>query len=269
VDKLARIGAGLNAFKIRFEDSLLDEIRESYRRELREILSSPQNVHLFEGGRRLSQPIGASTNEYFLVSYGSHPLLWLSCNTPETYQIYRRFFDGLGIENDIKELVDHDEKIVMYSGFLVIGDRSPGRSWHVDYFPGANAYTLITPLFELDRGHGNLLYKADNKQIETYRYRLDEAVIFGDRFDHCTEPYSRTDHLRILLSMTFGTDKLEHWKVLRNTIGSQSNFLILPCGHRFGTCQCVAGKLTLMSGRNAACHCGSGKRYKYCHGSIG
>src|SRR5271165_1447461 len=106
VGKLTRIGAGLNAFKIQFEDGLLGEIRESYRRELLAVFSNPQNLHLFEGGRQLYQPVGASTSEYFLASYGSHPLLWLSCNTPETYQIYRRFFDGLEIESDVKELVD-------------------------------------------------------------------------------------------------------------------------------------------------------------------
>jgi len=271
MEKLTRIGPGLNAFKIRFADCLLDEIRESYRRELRPILSSPESLHLFEGGRELCQPVGASTNEYFMVSYGRHPLLWLSSNTPETYQIYRRFFDSLGIESDLKELVSHDEKIVMYSGFLVIGDRSPGYSWHVDYQPGANAYTLITPLFELDPGHGNLLYKVDDERIVTYRYGLDEAIILGERFVHCTEPYLRTNHMRILVSMTFGTDKLEYWSALRKTIESQSKFLILPCGHRFGTCRCLDGRLTsppATLSRNAACHCGSGKRFKHCHGRI-
>jgi len=218
-----------------------------------------------------------------LTSYGTYPLLWLSCNAPDVYGIYRRFFDGLQIETPLKELVDHASSIVMYCGFFVIGDRAPGHLWHTDYFPGANAYTLITPLSDLERDHGNLLYKDRIDQVATYRYRLGEAIVLGEQFLHTTEPYNPCERARILVSMTFGTDKLEHWEALKRTVGVQSNYLMLPCGHVSGTCRCLAAAapsqprivsgVTRASvrkqpkvGRNQPCPCRSGKKYKHCHG---
>jgi hypothetical protein len=238
--KLARIGAGSNAFTFSFAEDLLAEIRESYYRDLHPILSIPENRRLFEGGRVIRQPLGSGASEYFIVSFLDYPLLWLSSNTPQTYDIYRRFFDSLDIEDDIRQLVDYDEKIVVYCGSLVIGDRSLEHSFHVDYQPGANAYSLLTPLFELDPGHGDLLYKVGNERVETYPYAVGEACVLGDTFYHCTEPYDSTGHLRVLITITLGTDKMEHWDVLKQTVATQSNFLVQPCGHAIGTCQCAA-----------------------------
>lgn len=238
VKKLTRIGPGLNAFRLSFADNLLDEIRESYNRELRGVLANPANQRLLAGGRALHQTFGGATSEYYLVTFLSYPLLWLSSNTPRTWQIYKSFFDSLDIEQEVRALVDHDEKIVLYCGFLTIGSHAPEPSWHVDYLPGANAYSLLTPLFELDPAHGDFLYQAGEGLIGTYPYAQGEAIMFGDNFLHCTEPYENTGHLRILITLQFGTDKMEHWKVLRKTIESQSDFLILPCGHQSRTCDC-------------------------------
>jgi len=40
-----------------------------------------------------------------------------------------------------------------------------------------------------------------------------------------------------MLSLTFGTDKIKHWDALKQTIGEQSIFTMLPCGHQKGTCE--------------------------------
>lgn len=237
--KLMRIGAKLNGFKLQFDDSLLNEIRESYQQYLHSYLTHPQNQHLFEGGTKLKHAINDATNEYFLISYQKNPLLWISANTSKTYQIYKKFFDALDIEEDIKSLVDYDKKIVMYAGFLVIGNRATEHAWHVDYDIFANGYTLLTPLYELDQSHGNLLYKTNDAKIEIYPYKLREAIIFGHSFIHSTELYNRTNQMRILISITFGTDKLKYWNSLKKTIESQSKYLVLPCGHRIGSCQCI------------------------------
>jgi hypothetical protein len=268
MDKLTRIDPTLDVFKLRFDVNLLAEIRESYRQELHDALLDPENRRLFEGGQQYLQPIGRSNDKYYLATYGPHPLLWLSADAPETYQIYERFLRGLDFDSDAKRLVDFDQRLIMYAGFLVVSDRAPRSSWHADYFAGANGLTLITPLFELDRGHGNLLYRLRGDEVATYRYQLGEALIFGEEFYHCTEPYNSTDRLRVLVSISFGTDKIDHWKVLRETIAGQSRFLILPCGHRRGTCQCIASRVSLMAGRNAPCYCQSGKKFKYCHGRL-
>jgi len=237
MNNFKRIDQNSNAFTFQFKENSLNEIRESYRKYLKPFLSKIDNGYLLEGGRSFSQAI---ENEYFLTSFGTYPLLWCSNNTDQTYQIYKRFFKQVSLDEKVKSLVDYDKKIVMYCGFLVIGNHAPGYAWHVDYFPNANGYTLITPLFEPDPVHGNLLYKDTDNQVKTYHYKLNEAIIFGDGFFHTTKPYSHTKNLRILLSLTFGTDKLSHWNVLKRTIGSQSNYMILPCGHRFGTCYCLS-----------------------------
>ena len=69
---------------------------------------------------------------------------------------------------------------------------------------------------------------------------INEAIVFGDGFEHATEPYPESDNLRVMLSLTFGTDKSEYWNTLKQTIDHQSNYMILPCGHEKGTCQCFS-----------------------------
>ena len=231
----------LDAYTFRFQDGLLDEIRDSYRRELAPILENPDNQYLFQGGRSHRARVGKS-GSYFALSFESYPLLWFSNNDAETYGIFRRFFDALSIENAVRELVDCRDGIVMYCGFLVIGDRAPAAQWHNDYADGANAFTLITPLFELEPAHGHLLYKLGD-QTERYQYTLGEGILFGEKTPHTTEPYPQSSKKRVLASMTFGTDKLEYWPRLRESLDSQAQYFMLPCGHVYGTCHCVKTSL--------------------------
>lgn len=126
----------------------------------------------------------------------------------------------------------------MYCGFFVVGNRLHKENWHVDYLEGSNAYTLITPLFDLAASHGHLLYKDARGDIQKHHYQLNEAIVLGERFNHSTECYEKSDTIRVLVSFTIGTDKPEYWDILKRTIGTQSNFICLPCGHLKGTCKC-------------------------------
>lgn len=227
----------LDAYTLRFEDSLLDEIRDSYSRELATLLENPQNQYLFQGGRSHRARIGKS-GSYFAQSFEDYPLLWFSNNNAQTYGLFRRFFDALNLENKVRGLIDCREKAVMYSGFLVIGDRAPAAQWHNDYAPDANAFTLITPLFELEPGHGHLLYQL-GEQTQRYQYSLNEAIFFGEKTAHSTEPYESSTKKRVLVSLTFGTDKLEYWPYLKESLDSQAEYFMLPCGHVYGSCQCL------------------------------
>ena len=38
----------------------------------------------------------------------------------------------------------------------------------------------------------------------------------------------------MLLNFTFDTDITEYWERLRQTMGEQLNYMILPCGHHKG-----------------------------------
>lgn len=247
MDSLKLLHPELDAYTFRFEDSLLDEIRDSYRRELAPLLENPRNQHLFEGGRSHRVRIGKSAS-YFAQSFENYPLLWFSNNDARTYALFRRFFDALAIESEVRKLVEHRESIIMYCGFLVVGDRAPGAQWHCDYASGAPAFTLITPLFEMDPGHGHLLYKV-GEQTERYQYTPGEAIFFGEKTNHSTEPYEPSSKKRVLVSLTFGTDKLEHWPQLQESLDSQAQYFVLPCGHVCGTCQCLKSTMLERLGR--------------------
>jgi hypothetical protein len=238
MEQLTQIGASLNAYKLNFDGSLLNEIRNVYLSTLSQGLIAPQYNFLLQGGVQHSISIKVSTYRFHLLSYGKSPLLWISAEDFYTYSVFKRFVDSLSIEDDIKKLVDFDKGLVMFAGFFVVGNQLNEENWHVDYFEGANAYTFITPLFEPDSSHGNLLYKDKYGNVQKYRYQINEAIIVGDRFLHSTECYGKTPNLRVLVSFTIGTDKSEYWPILKETIGTQSNFMYLPCGHQKGTCSC-------------------------------
>ena len=206
---------------------------------LRERLNREGYSYLFEGMEQINIQLTLEELKFHVTSYGSAPLLWISNNNTHTYNMFKSFMDELDIMDEVKSLVDFNDKIEVYCGFFVVGKGMDRQTWHKDYMDGANAYTFITPLFELDDAHGNLMYKDESSNIKTYQYKMNEAVIFGDGFEHATEPYAKTDSLRVMLSFTFGTDKIEYWDTLKQTIGEQSNYMILPCGHQKGTCECL------------------------------
>ena len=238
--KLQQIKSGLNAYTVSFDDSMLNTLRAMFDNHLRERFGREGYAYLFAGMEQINIQLKLDDLQFHVTSYGTAPLLWVSNNNAQTYGIFKSFMSELDIFDDIKELVDFDKKIEVYCGFFVMGKKMDRETWHNDYQDGANAYTLITPLFELDKAHGNLMYKDEKSVVNSYQYKMNEAIIFGDGFEHATQPYAETETLRVMLSFTFGTDKKEYWPVLRKTIGEQSSYMILPCGHEKGSCQCVS-----------------------------
>jgi len=236
---LQQIAPGLNAYKVSFDPSLLGALRAMFDEHLRERLSKEGYAYLFTGMEQINIQMKFEDLQLHVTSYGTAPLLWISNNNAHTYDIFKSFMDELDIMDDIKELVDFENKIEIYCGFFVVGKKMDRETWHNDFQEGANAYTLITPLFELGASHGNLMYKDQASAVKIYEYKMNEAVVFGDGFEHATQLYPETDSLRVMLSLTFGTDKIEYWPILKQTIGEQSNYMILPCGHEKGTCQCI------------------------------
>ena len=237
--QLKKLSPGLNVYTVSYDASLLDKLRKVFKESLMDGLKAEQNAHLLSGGKGVNLEFTDKKLKFHFLSYGTAPLLWISNNNLGTYNIFKSFLKKLDILDDIKELVEYKKDLRMYCGFFVVGNKMDRETWHVDYHKGANAYTLITPLFELDELHGNLTYKNEDSNVEKYTYKMNEAIIFGDNFHHATEPYEKTDCLRVMVSMTFGTDMIEHWSILKQTIGNQSNFMILPCGHQKGTCHCL------------------------------
>lgn len=238
---LAQVAPGLNAYTFAFDAAILAGLQSLYRDQLAPLFATPEYAPLLDGGDNRFGELAGAAPAFFYATYGTEPLLWVSNNDWDSYGLFKNVFEAMAIAPEVETLVDHRDGITFYSGFFVVGHHAANTNWHLDYAEGANAYTLITPLFPLDPAHGNLLFRDEAGEVHTYPYRLGEAIILGDRFPHSTEPYARTGGMRVLLSMTFGTDKLEHWDALRQTVGGQSKFLILPCGHRLGECRCLEG----------------------------
>lgn len=239
LQRLSQVGPHLNAYTFGFADTALDEVRRLYRDSVAAAMEAPENQHLFAGGRRIGGVLEHERGSFFVLSYREAPLLWVSANDAATYAVFKRAFEALDIADDVKQLVDYKSDITVYGGFYVVGRQLPEEAWHVDYRPGANAYTLLTPLFEIAPGQGNLLYRDAAGEATTYTYRLGEGIIVGEHFSHTTEPYDESGSLRVLLSLTFGTDMLQYWSILGETVGTQSTYVILPCGHERSDCSCV------------------------------
>jgi len=235
--RLQKISPGLNAYTVSFAPSLLNTLREMLDTSLHERLSREGYDYLFQGREHINIQMTIEKFEFHVASYGMAPLIWISNNNTHTYNIFKFFMMDLDITDDLKSLVDFENKIEMYCGFFVVGKNMDRQTWHKDYLDDANAYTLITPLFELEPSYGNLMYKDESLNIKTYQYKINEAIIFGEGFEHATELYPMSDELRVMLSFTFGTDKIEYWNILKETIGEQSNYMTLPCGHQKGTCE--------------------------------
>lgn len=236
---ISEVGPGLNAFTFAFDEKVLNELRITYQTHIRPFLLTPELSPLFEGRKQREGRFGAEGYNYAYTSYGEEPLFWVANNNERTYQDFERFYRSLLIEDAVKGIVDYDKSITLYCGFLVVGNHADHEFWHLDYAPGANAYTLITPLFAPDPAHGDLLYQDSAGTIHTYEYRLGEAILLGDNFPHTTEPYQQTGSTRVLVSLTMGTDKVEYWPILEQSVGAQSEFVVLPCGHPRGACDCL------------------------------
>ena len=117
---IRRVGRNLNAFTFSFAENLLDDIRSMYRSTVSAVLSAPQMRPAFDGGQHVKSTIDSPQYKFFVTSYGAAPLLWVSNNCPQTYLVFKQFFDALGLAEQAKPLVDHRAAIVMYCGFFVV-----------------------------------------------------------------------------------------------------------------------------------------------------
>ncbi|MGE3728898.1 MAG: hypothetical protein AB7I41_25345 [Candidatus Sericytochromatia bacterium] len=235
--QLSALHNDLNAFTFSYPDVLLCDLQRQFEREIRPFFEDPAQDELLRGGKY--QHMLLPGGNYSLCSYDTDPLFWVANRQASNYALFKAFFDALGLEQALKPKIKHKNQLVMYCGFFVVGNQAPDPNWHYDYRPGAPAYTLITPLFDLSPEHGQLLYELPNRQRQVYRYTPNQAIVFGEGFLHSTEPYGPSPNLRVLLSLTCGTDIIDYWPILKQNIEEQSDFYALPCGHFRGSCRCL------------------------------
>ena len=165
-----RLSDGLNAFRLTFDDALLGEVRRDYQQHLASYLNHPAQRPLFEGGDLISMPGPGDSDDYYIKSFREYPLLWISGNNARTHGMFERLFESLDIASDVEERVDFERRIVVNSGFLVVGDRAPEPRWHVDYYPFEKFEEQVVELDALVKDQGLLI-------IHNTQYRLSDTRV--------------------------------------------------------------------------------------------
>ncbi|MEO1002669.1 MAG: hypothetical protein AAFX65_06100 [Cyanobacteria bacterium J06638_7] len=145
------------------------------------------------------------------------------------FRFYRQLFDELGVAPVVEPLLDLERAPRLYSGFLVWRSHCSAPSFHQDWiYTHHQAFTLITPV-QLGDPPAALLHKKTDGSEGRYPYRIGKGIIFGDEFIHSTEP-GTCDPAVVLLSFTFGTDRMTHWERIARSGASQGNLLRRPDG---------------------------------------
>ena len=154
---------------------------------------------------------------------------WTSPNNLKTYLKFSNLFNKLNVTNYVKEYIDFNEELVMYGGFIVTRKSCESTYFHMDWVDvGNEAFNIVTPIYNNQDGFG-LLYMDTSHTVREYDYQIGKAIIIGDNFIHSTKPGDSEDPV-LLLSFTFGTDKMEHWPAISKTALTQSNFIHMPNG---------------------------------------
>lgn len=237
-EKFQRLAPGLNAYTLAFDPVLLAEIQAVFKGSLENYFNLPAQVRLFKGGKLVRKTFTVAAQRWDLFSYDRDPLFWLSSHDEQGFQPFQTLFEALDLETDLKARLEIAHQPRLYCGFWVLGNQAPAPVWHYDYHAGAQAFTLITPLFEWNPDHGHLLYERNADETAMFHYRLGEALVFGAGFLHSTAPYVPTSQLRVLLSLTFGSDHWKAWPIIKKSVLAQSRYYHLPCGHGPGFCFC-------------------------------
>lgn len=154
---------------------------------------------------------------------------WVSAVSEEAFAEFQSLFDELGVAAVVEPYLDLDRAVRLYSGFLVKRSLCEKPNFHVDWRDTNNeAFVLLTPITDNSAGFG-LLYKRLDGSVGEYEYKMGEALLIGDGFLHSTRP-GKSDEPVVLLSFTFGTDKMEHWEKVARTASKQGSLVRLPNG---------------------------------------
>lgn len=227
---------GINAFVFDFDPGLLAPLQQIYTRNIAPFFEEPEHRKKLEGVYYQSEVLPGS--DYYLVSYDTYPLLWVTNHRLKSYLGFHAFFKDLQLQSTLRDALAFRKRLIMYSGFFVIGNHAHEKMWHYDYRTGAQGMTLITPLFDWHKGHGHLLYQRPDGSEGLYTYQKNQAILLGSGVLHSTQPYPQSNSLRVLVSLTLGSDQWKHWELLKANIAEQSHFYVQPCGHAINDCDC-------------------------------
>ena len=156
---------------------------------------------------------------------------WISNNSFRSYSVFYECFNKLQLSRIFQQFVEHNKKIILYSGFFVSRSTCSDFNFHHDWITECqnNAFTLIAPLIHPKDGM-NLIYKDIDGKDRKYKYEVGKGIVFGSDFMHSTDKGISTSP-SVLLSMTFGTDKMNLWEPISKTALYQGNLVRLPNGN--------------------------------------
>ncbi len=155
---------------------------------------------------------------------------WRSANSFRSYGVFLDCFERLGLSRILSPFVEYERRIVLYGGFFVTRSKCDGHDFHVDWVEETenNAFTFLAPLIH-PHGAPGLVYRDVRGEIRSYDYTPGRGILLGSRFRHSTDQ-GTSDTPSVLLSLTFGTDKMQHWDGISKTALRQGNLIRLPNG---------------------------------------
>lgn len=162
------------------------------------------------------------------ATWGSD-IRWLSHADEPSYRWFEALYQRLGLASLIAPFIPHDAAIRLYAGFFVTRSRCDALGMHYDWATeGNHAFTLMAPLTPNAEAMG-LTYEDARGRQRMYDYRMGHGIVFGTRFLHSTAVGTLPER-SVFLSLTFGTDRMEHWPELSETAGKQAAFFRQPDG---------------------------------------
>jgi hypothetical protein len=154
---------------------------------------------------------------------------WISAAGQVGFARFEAAFLALDVARHVRDYVAVDCDISLYQGFVVRRSECREAHFHVDWVDTGNqAFTLLTPIGLIEPGFG-LAYKTLKGETRSYDYRPGEAVIFGDKFLHSTQP-GKAPRETALLCFNFGTDRMEDWPAIAKTAAAQGGMVRRPDG---------------------------------------
>ena len=211
-----------NVQEVNLDLDILDEIRLFFEEDiLNNLNSEPQQT--------LGDPDG---EDHFFKTYTrwSSDLKWVSVNNLKTYQRWLEYFHKFSLDKTFSNLVDFDERIVVYSIFFVARSKCFKYNFHDDFVKGVgvNALSLMAPLHDMESKDSiHLSYRNKNDETATYKYKKGKAIVFGEKFIHGTD-IGQTKEQEVFLCFSFGTDKEEYLEKIFKTTANQGEYFMHP-----------------------------------------
>ena len=146
---------------------------------------------------------------------------WIQVNSRSAYDSLFPLFEEMGLNDIFRDIIDFDEKIIIYGMSFVVRSKVYGHNFHVDFYntTNVNGFTLLTPL--QDRSSINLAYIDLNGRVQQYLYKKGVAIVLGENFWHSTDLEANSKRYEILFCLCFGTDKLRDWTIIKRTAANQ------------------------------------------------